>query len=156
MDYDRETIAFQRRETLRRLETFARTTGFAVAYEGKLPYAEYREEMRHSRLVLSPFGFGEINAGRDFECFADGAVLVKPDMSHLVTWPEYLEAGVTYAAHAWDFHDFEATLSTLLENPDDWRRIATAGQARYLDSLSQDGARAFVDHFDALLQQACQ
>ena len=54
VDYDRETVTFQRRETFRRLETFAQTTGFAMAYEGKLPYPEYRDEMRHSRIVLSP------------------------------------------------------------------------------------------------------
>jgi hypothetical protein len=154
VDYDRATVTFQRRETFRRLETFARTTGFAVAYEGKLPYAAYREEMRNSKIVLSPFGFGEINAGRDFECFVDGAALVKPDMSHLVTWPVYFEPNVTYAAHAWDFSDFEAILTKLLETPDERLRIAAAGQARYLQSLSEEGERAFAGHFEALLQQA--
>jgi hypothetical protein len=156
VDYDRETVTFQRRETYRRLATFAQKTDFAIAYEGKLPYREYREEMRRSKLVLSPFGLGEINAGRDFECFADGAALVKPDMSHLVTWPEYYEAGVTYAPYAWDFWDFEATLRTLLSSPDEWLRIAKAGQARYLHSLSEEGESAFVDHFHAVIQQALQ
>ena len=127
-----------------------------MAYEGKLPYPEYRDEMRHSQIVLSPFGFGEINAGRDFECFADGAALVKPDMSHLVTWPEYFEAGVTYAAHAWDFSDFEATLTTLLANPVKRRSIAQEGQERYLRSLSEEGESAFVDHFETLLKQAAR
>ena len=37
------------------------------------------------RQSTPPVRFGEINVGRDFECFADGAALVKPDMSHLVT-----------------------------------------------------------------------
>lgn len=156
VEYDRETVTFQRRETYRRLTSFAQATGVPVAYEGKLPYPEYREEMRQSKLVLSPFGFGEINAGRDFECFADGAALVKPDMSHLVTWPDYFEPNTTYAAYAWDFSDFDATLARLLANTEERLRIATAGQERYLHSLSAEGESAFVDHFIAVLQQALQ
>ena len=155
LEYERETVSFQRRETFRRLAKFAQETAFTIAYQRRLDYRAYRDEMRQAKLVLSPFGFGEINV-RDFECFVDGAALVKPDLSHLETWPEYFEEGVTYAAHAWDFHDFDATLSGLLDSPDDWRRIAAAGQERYLDSLSPSGERAFVDHFSALLKRAAQ
>ena len=156
LNYERETVTFQRGETYRRTVEFARRTGCRAAYSGRLPYREYREEMRRSKLVLSPFGFGEINVGRDFECFADGAALVKPDMNHLVTWPDYFEAGVTYAAYAWDFSDFEATLEALLANPVERLRIAQAGQARYLSSLSEEGKNAFVDHLQTLLEQAAR
>ena len=133
LDYERETVSFQRRETFRRLAKFAQDTAFTIAYQGRLHYRAYRDEMRQSKLVLSLFGFGEINVGRDFECFADGAALVKPDMSHLVTWPVYFESNVTYAAHAWDFSDFEAVLTKLLEAPDDRlqsRRPARRGTAK--------------------------
>jgi Glycosyl transferases group 1 len=154
LDYGSETLSFQRQETYRRLAEFARQRGCTAAYCGRLPYRQYREEMRQSKLVLSPFGFGEINAGRDFECFADGAALVKPDVSHLVTWPDYFEAGVTYAAHDWSFSDFESTLETLLVNPEERVRIAHAGQTRYLRSLSFEGEAAFAGHFHALLERA--
>ena len=154
LDYDRETLTFQRRETFRRLAEFSRETGCVAACAGRLPYRQYRDEMRRSKVVLSPFGFGEINAGRDFECFADGAALVKPDLSHLVTWPDYFEAGVTYAAHTWDFVNFASTLDRLLSDSSERLRIAREGQARYLSSLSEQGERAFVDHFQAMLQRA--
>jgi hypothetical protein len=153
IDYERATITFQRRETYRRLMSFASATGCTTPPEGRLPYDEYRDELRRSKLVLSPFGFGEMNI-RDVECFVDGAALVKPDMSHLVTWPDYFEAGVTHVQYAWDFSDFEATLARMLANPDERFRIANAGQERYVQSLSEEGGRAFVDHLEALLQQA--
>ena len=154
LDYNRATLTYQRREAYRRVLEFAKGTGCNVAHSGRLPYRKYRDEVRHSKLVLSPFGFGEINAGRDFECFTDGAALVKPDMTHLVTWPDYFEAGVTYAPHAWDFSDFEITLDTLLAKPEERLAIALAGQTRYLQSLSDEGETAFADHFHGLLDRA--
>jgi hypothetical protein len=154
LDYNRETLTYQRREAYRRVLEFAKGTGCNIAHAGRLPYREYREEVRRSKLVLSPFGFGEINAGRDFECFTDGAALVKPDMTHLVTWPDFFEAGVTYAPHAWDFSDFEMTLERLLTRPDERLAIARAGQTRYLQSLSDEGETAFADHFQQLLERA--
>ena len=153
LDYGRETVTYQRREAYRRVLEFAKGTGWNVAHSGRLPYREYREEMRRSKIVLSPFGFGEINI-RDIECFTDGAALVKPDMTHLVTWPDYFEAGVTYAPHAWDFSDFEITLDTLLAKPEERLAIARAGQTRYLQSLSDEGETAFADHFQGLLERA--
>jgi hypothetical protein len=154
LDYGRATLTHQRREAYRRVLEFAKGTGCNVAHAGRLPYRAYREEVRRSKLVLSPFGFGEINAGRDFECFTDGAALVKPDMTHLETWPDYFEAGVTYAPHAWDFSDFETTLDTLLARPEERLAIARAGQTRYLQSLSAEGETAFADHLCGLLERA--
>ena len=154
LQYDRETVAFQRQEVYRRLTALAKEAGYSTPPPGKLPYKQYRQEMRLTKVVLSPFGFGEINAGRDFECFADGAALVKPNMDHLVTWPNYFEKGVTYAPFAWDFSDFESTITALLTDHDRRVEIASAGQARYLRSLSAEGEKAFVDHFRALMLRA--
>jgi len=154
LEYDRDTLTFQRRETQRRLAAFAAQSGCTVASVGRLPYRAYRQELRRSKVVLSPFGFGEINAGRDFECFTDGAALVKPDMSHLTTWPAYFEAGVTYAAHAWDFSDFDTTLTMLLSDSDQRLRIAQAGQTRYLRSISDAGGDSFAEHLQNLVEQA--
>ena len=41
---------------------------------------------RESKLCFSPFGYGEV-CWRDFEAMSTGAVLVKPDMSHLQARP---------------------------------------------------------------------
>ena len=42
--------------------------------------------MRHSRICISPFGYGEI-CWRDFEAILCGCLVVKPDMSHVETNP---------------------------------------------------------------------
>ena len=45
--------------------------------------------MKDARTVLSPWGWGE-TAYRDFEAMFCGAVLVKPTMAHVATWPDDL------------------------------------------------------------------
>src|SRR5512138_693586 len=105
VNYTRAATTYHRQQAVRQLKEFAGRSNYKVIYEGRLPYREYRQEMRSSKVVCSPFGLGEINGGRDFECLMDGALLVKPDMSHLETWPNYFEPGVTYMPFAWDYSD---------------------------------------------------
>jgi hypothetical protein len=64
----------------------------------------YYEEMRRSRICVSPFGYGEI-CWRDFEAVLMGSLLVKPDMSHLCTEPNIFIPGETYVPVRWDFSD---------------------------------------------------
>lgn len=83
-------------------------------------------ELHRSRLCFSPFGFGEV-CWRDIEAFATGAVLVKPDMSHLRTEPDLYRDGETYVSVRWDFADLEDRVRELLA--DDTRREAIARTA---------------------------
>jgi len=58
-----------------------------IAYKGRpLGIRPYRNSMLDARTVLSPYGWGE-TAYRDFEAMFCGAVLVKPPMRHVATWP---------------------------------------------------------------------
>lgn len=101
----------------------------------------------------SPFGEGEV-CYRDFECFLSGAALLKPDMGHLETWPNYYEPNITYAPYKWDFSDFQPALLELLESSEKRLSIARAGQERYLQSLSPAGGEAFALHFKELIEKA--
>ena len=76
----------------------------AQAPSGRVSQRVYRAELQRSRLVLSPFGWGEINL-RDYETFIAGAAAVKPDMSHLETWPDLFRSGETIVTHRWDLTD---------------------------------------------------
>jgi hypothetical protein len=154
LGYPRATISYQRQETQRLLVELAKNHPLAIRYQGKLPYKRYRQELRSARIACSPYGLGEINAGRDFECFMDGAALFKPDMSHLETWPNYFEADTTYLAHRWDFSDFQDRLVEMLDAPERIQKIAQTAQDRYLDSLSETGGKLFAEHFASLLKNA--
>jgi hypothetical protein len=104
----------------------------------------YQEELSHTLVCPSPFGKGEI-CYRDFECFMNRSVLIKPNMSHLQTWPDLYHDGVTYISHKWNFLDFEENVHEILSSPLSFEAIALEGQKKFFAALS-DGS-SFAEHF---------
>ena len=84
---------------------------------------DYYQEMRRSRICISPFGHGEI-CYRDFEAIICGCLLIKPDMSHVETNPDIFRPYQTYVPVQWDFADLVDKCSYYLNNKDECRRIA--------------------------------
>ncbi len=111
---------------------------------GKIPLDEYFTELRNSKVGIGPFGVGEITL-RDFEIIICGAALVKPDMSHLDTWPELFVQGKTFAAHKWDLSDFEECAERLLSHPDHRQEIALKAQNVYKNAVSGEGMNNFAE-----------
>lgn len=161
----RETIAFHRREMLKRLASycegnvriaamvgdnvFAGSGGAASvlpAAGGKIPMSKYRNILANTKIVPSPFGWGEIGV-RDYEAFIFGGTLLKPDMEHLDTWPQLFIAGETYVPIEWGFGDMEETIERLLGDDCERIRIATNGQEAYRQSISESGMEAFCEQF---------
>lgn len=93
-----------------------------------LPREDYLNELRKARVGISPFGYGEV-CFRDFEVILAGAALLKPDMSHLETWPPLYVDDVTYASHRWDLQDLKGRLEELLTSD---RRLEMAQSAQTL------------------------
>ena len=94
-----------------------------------LTRGKFLAELRASKLVFSPFGYGEI-CWRDIEAIAAGAVLIKPDMSHLATRPDLYEDGVTYAACRWDFSDLADIVQRLLADAERRARLSATAYDR--------------------------
>jgi len=97
--------------------------GVTLTPDGRIPQAEFLDEMRRARLCWSPFGYGEL-CWRDLEAFMTGTVLVKPDMAHLETLPDLYLPGETYLPVKWDFSDLEEVTRGILADPGEQRRIA--------------------------------
>ena len=106
--YGRNTLRFQRK---RIAEILAGTYALDTK---KLSRKKYYLEIENAKIGISPFGCGEITL-RDFEIVIGGAALLKPDMSHVETWPELYVADETYVGHSWDFLDFSSKIEYLLE-----------------------------------------
>jgi len=144
--YKYETVAFQRRRMAELLQAYRRTD--------RISKFAYQRELRRSRIVASPFGFSEVNY-KDFETFLAGALLLKPDMGHLETYPPLFEDGVTYVAHRWDFSDLSTVVARLLDQYAEHRHIAEAGQERYRSFTAAPGfGDRFVSYFEELLEEA--
>jgi hypothetical protein len=86
-------------------------------------HRSYMSELRRSRLCFSPFGYGEI-CWRDYEAIMSGAVLVKPDMSHIECVPDIYQPGETYISVRWDMTDLQQKVEEALSDPNGLRRMA--------------------------------
>jgi hypothetical protein len=142
-NYIRDSVSFQRRRLAEVLNSRMAT--------GKLSRRKYIDELRRSRVVVSPFGYGEITL-RDFEIFMNGALLLKPDMSGVETWPDFYRDGDTMVAHRWDLGDVIEKIEAALSDAPRAAEIAERGQVNYRRHLcGQDATRLFVEHLLGIL-----
>jgi len=88
----------------------------------KIKYNKYIEELTNSKICISPFGYGEV-CWRDFEAILAGALLIKPDMSHIETNPNIYQPFITYIPIRWDFQDLEEKCLYYLQNEDERLKI---------------------------------
>ncbi len=103
----------------------------AASEEERVSRWRFRAELLGSKLCVSPFGWGEI-AYRDFEAILSGALLLKPDMGHLVTEPDLFRPWETYVPLRWDLSDLETQVATCLADQALRRRIAGNALRRLL------------------------
>ncbi len=110
----------------------------------KVTLSQFFNELQNAKMALAPFGVGEITL-RDFEIIICGATLLKPDMSHLDTWPNLYQSDKTYVPHKWDLSDLDKKIDNLLDNQDSCIEIAENAQKIYKKALSDDGMEEFAD-----------
>ncbi|MEO0400570.1 MAG: glycosyltransferase [Pseudomonadota bacterium] len=94
-------------DSVKTIDAPAVLTAFPVSTE------QFNRELAQSKICFSPFGHGEI-CWRDVEAIASGALLVKPDVSHIALDPPFLVAGETYAAVEWDYSDLADVVARYL------------------------------------------
>lgn len=110
----------------------------------------YYQEMRRSRICVSPFGYGEL-CWRDFEAVLMGCLLVKPDMGHIRTEPEIFIPGETYIPVRWDFSNLAETCARYLADDGARERITAHAYQVLSDYYTSFG---FLKCFRKLLGQA--
>lgn len=146
------TVNWWRTVTKQKLEEFTRQNpAFYLSAPRRVNKLEYYQELRNGKVTVSPFGICE-TCYRDFEAFFCGSLLFKPDMDHLITWPDLFIDGVTYISHRWDFSDFNEKLEDILTHPERYEDIAREGQKRFRHALN-DGA-GFANHFQELISNS--
>jgi len=128
------SIACQRRLILERI------SGDPDFLVGPVSQNRFNHEVANSRITLSPFGWGELCL-RDFEAVRAGSLLLKPDMSHLETWPDVFVPFETYAPFDWEGRDVVKRAREFLEDEASRARVATRAFECYRDQLAGLDAR---------------
>ncbi len=115
---------------------------------GRIHKRHYMRELQDSRLCFSPFGYGEV-CWRDYEASYAGALLIKPDMTHIETAPDIFVPGRTYLPCAWDFSDLGEVVERGLSNEPLRREIIA-------EAYGLLHAFATGDHFMTQMAQALE
>ncbi|MDR1624989.1 MAG: glycosyltransferase [Spirochaetia bacterium] len=135
------SIAFQRVLILKRIGGDPR---FLL---GEASQRRYNAELSRSKIVLSPFGWGELCL-RDFEAVRAGSLLLKPSMEHLETWPDVFRPHETYAPFSWDAGDLLEEAARYLENGELRQKVARAALEAYRNQLA-----GLEERFESIIKE---
>lgn len=128
-----KAIANQRNNVLKILNELS--PAYNIAKGGKISKSAYRKELSNVKVSLSPFGYGEV-CYRDFESIISGALLIKPSMEHLITFPNVYIPNETYIPVAWDVSDLKEKFEDVINNYDSYIHIAQNAQENYLNTVN--------------------
>lgn len=146
LKYKRNTISFQRTLLKEKLEAFLLTNK-------KINRYLYYKEMLNSKIILSPFGLGEITL-KDFEVFLTGGFLIKPNLNHLETWPNLFVENKFFKSHKWDLSDLNEIIDFCLSNINIISELAYNGQKNYLSYIQGESAKInFVNQFKLIINK---
>jgi len=134
----------EHRRTL--LDTLSKTTFNVVKRERgiRIPQQQFYQNMYDSKIVMAPIGYGEM-AVRDIEAASFGSILIKPDMSHLQSYPNIYEDGKTYISCKYDWSDVEEKIDYVLSNYNELQTMLTENMRKAYQE--QYSAESLVRYF---------
>ncbi len=102
-----------------------------IATPHKIPESEYFEELKKSKILVSPFGWGAV-CPKDFEAMIFECLLIKPSMDHLEMEPNVFIPFETYVPVKWDLSDLNEKIEYYLQHPEERQRIIQNAKKQYL------------------------
>jgi hypothetical protein len=144
----RPTVSFHRQEIIRQLELIANNNHNLTMKinEKRTSFKQYRAHISNTKIAPSPFGWGELGV-RDYEAIILGALLIKPDMTHMKTWPNIFIENETYIPFKWNFSDLKDIITEYIDDDKKRIKITEQSQEAYHTSISEQGNEQFCDWF---------
>jgi len=128
------------------IDRISKQHGLTVS--GKCRGKDYLDKMSKAKICVSPLGLGEI-CWRDFEAISNGAIVIKPDMSYIETWPNIYRPWVTYVPVMWDWSNLELVILDILNNYEKYKTIATNA---YEEMQNAWDNKVFAERFDSIVK----
>ena len=135
LNYERNTISWHRRTAIDSLKNKGN-------YQ-KITTLKYFRELKNSKITISPFGWGEINY-RDYEAFIYGSLLLKPNMSHINTWPNYYEDNKTSIFFDWSCNDINMKIENILNDYENYEEIVNNAKSRYFNYIDKNNLKKMI------------
>ena len=109
---------------------------FVIA-KGQSSPDQFIEIMKRSKIGISPFGMGEL-CYRDLELIQWGCLLIKPDMSKVITEPDFFKPMETYVPVKPDWSDLNETIEKVLANYKDYLSIIENARNKVVELYSYE------------------
>tara|TARA_R110000851_G_scaffold155423_1_gene297835 strand:+ start:5224 stop:6237 length:1014 start_codon:yes stop_codon:yes gene_type:complete len=103
--------------------------------KGQSSPQQFIDVMKRSKVGISPFGMGEL-CYRDLELIQWGCLLIKPDMSKVITEPDFFKPMETYIPVKPDWSDLNETIEKVLNNFKDYEHIIENARKKVVDMYS--------------------
>ena len=103
----------------------------------KLHPQQTAEIMSRSKIGISPYGQCEV-CYRDLEIIQQGSLLVKPDMSKVITEPDFYQPMETYVPVKPDWSDLNEIIEKILGNYKDYLYIIENARKKLVEMYSYD------------------
>ena len=145
-DLTSKPISFHRKASA---DMAASLNGDYKVASGFFPVDEYYTLLRKAKMALSPFGWGEMT-WKDFEVFINGIALLKPNMSHLETWPNYYIENETYLPYSWDASELGELIERVLSDEGFLEEVARNGQERFRSFNVHNDPSPFIERFQTV------
>ena len=116
--------------------------------KGQSTPQQFVEVMKRSKVGLSPFGMGEL-CYRDLELIQWGCLLVKPDMSKVLTEPDFFKPMETYVQVKTDWSDLNETIEKVLANFKDYQYIIDNARNKVVEMYSYQNVCMYWYNFFA-------
>jgi hypothetical protein len=116
--------------------------------KGQSTPQQFVEVMKRSKVGLSPFGMGEL-CYRDLELIQWGCLLVKPDMSKVITEPDFFKPMETYVPVKTDWSDLNETIEKVLANFKDYQYIIDNARNKVVEMYSYQNVCMYWYNFFA-------
>ena len=118
--------------------------------KGQSTPQQFIEAMKRSKVGLSPFGMGEL-CYRDLELIQWGCLLIKPDMSKVITEPDFFKPMETYVPVKPDWSDLNETIEKVLDNFKDYVYIIDNARQKVIEMYSYQNVCMYWYNFFANL-----
>ena len=118
--------------------------------KGQSTPQQFIDIMKKSKVGLSPFGMGEL-CYRDLELIQWGCLLIKPDMSKVITEPDFFKPMETYVPVKPDWSDLNETIEKVLANFKDYEYIIDNARQKVVEMYSYENVCMYWYNFFANL-----
>mgnify|MGYP003114235260 CR=1 FL=1 len=118
--------------------------------KGQTSPEQFVEIMKRSKVGISPFGMGEL-CYRDLELIQWGCLLLKPDMSKVITEPDFFKPMETYIPVKPDWSDLNETIENVLDYFEDYEYIIDNARQKVVEMYSYENVCMYWYNFFANL-----